>query len=88
ASSEGVRHVVLGGGVAANSELRRRVTEGAAKLGMRAHVPPLASCTDNGAMIAYAGAMRLMRGDRDGWDLAATSATVLPRATRKGRGAR
>jgi hypothetical protein len=39
-------------------------------------------------MIAYAGAMRLMRGDRDGWDLAATSATVLPRATRKGRGAR
>jgi len=88
ASSEGVKDVVLGGGVAANSELRRRVLEGAAKLGMRAHVPPLASCTDNGAMIAYAGAMRLARGDRDGWDLAATSATVLPRATRKGRGAR
>jgi len=88
ASLEGVHDVVLGGGVAANSELRRRVTEGASKLGMRAHVPPLASCTDNGAMIAYAGAMRLRRGDRDGWDLAATSATVLPRATRKGRGAR
>jgi N6-L-threonylcarbamoyladenine synthase len=88
AASEGVQHVVLGGGVAANSELRRRVSEGAAKLGMRAHVPPLASCTDNGAMIAYAGAMRLVRGDRDGWDLAATSATVVPRATRKGRGAR
>jgi N6-L-threonylcarbamoyladenine synthase len=88
ASQERVADVVLGGGVAANSELRRRVTEGAAKLGMRAHVPPLASCTDNGAMIAYAGAMRFRHGDRDGWDLAATSATVLPRATRKGRGAR
>jgi len=88
ASREGVHDVVLGGGVAANSELRRRTIEGAAKLGMRAHVPPLASCTDNGAMIAYAGAMRLRHGDRDGWDLAATSATVLPRATRKGRGAR
>jgi len=88
ASREGVHDVVLGGGVAANSELRRRVTEGAARIGMRAHVPPLASCTDNGAMIAYAGAMRLRRGDRDGWDLAATSATILPRATRKGRGAR
>jgi N6-L-threonylcarbamoyladenine synthase len=88
AEREGVRDVVLGGGVAANSELRRRVVEGAARAGMRAHVPPLASCTDNGAMIAYAGAMRLTRGERDGWDLAATSATVLPRATRKGRGAR
>lgn len=88
AQHEGVRDVVLGGGVAANSELRARVTRGAEALGMRAHVPPLASCTDNGAMIAYAGAMRLARGERDAWDLGATSATVLPRATRKGRGAR
>jgi N6-L-threonylcarbamoyladenine synthase len=88
AEREGVSDVVLGGGVAANSELRRRVTEGAARAGMRAHVPPLASCTDNGAMIAYAGALRLRRGERDGWDLAATSATALPRKTRKGRGAR
>ena len=88
AKRERVRDVVLGGGVAANSELRRRVSEGAARAGLRAHVPPLASCTDNGAMIAYAGAMRLARGERDGWDLAATSATSLPRATRKGRGAR
>jgi N6-L-threonylcarbamoyladenine synthase len=39
-------------------------------------------------MIAYAGAMRLARGERDSWDLVATSQTALPRATRKGRGAR
>jgi N6-L-threonylcarbamoyladenine synthase len=88
AVQQGVRHVVLGGGVAANRELRARVREGARERGLVAHVPSLASCTDNAAMIAYAGAMRATRDPPDGWDLVATSATVLPRSTRKGRGAR
>jgi hypothetical protein len=39
-------------------------------------------------MIAYAGALRLERGERDGWELVATSETVLSRETRKGRGRR
>ena len=51
-------------------------------------VPEIASCTDNAAMIAYAGSCRLAAGERDGWDVIATSTTSLPRATRKGRGAR
>jgi N6-L-threonylcarbamoyladenine synthase len=88
AEREGVRDVVIGGGVAANRELRARVTALAEERGMRAHLPSLASCTDNAAMIAYAGAMRWKRGERDGWDLLATSRTALPRATRKGRGER
>ena len=85
---EGVGTVVLGGGVAANRELRARVTELARDHGIRAVLPELASCTDNAAMIAYAGLVRLQAGERDGWDLVATSATSLPRSTRKGPGAR
>ena len=88
AVQEGVRTVVLGGGVAANRELRSRVTDLARAHDIRAVLPELASCTDNAAMIAYAGLVRLRAGERDGWDLVATSATSLPRATRKGRGAR
>jgi N6-L-threonylcarbamoyladenine synthase len=84
----GVRTVVIGGGVAANRELRARVAKLAGEHGLRAVLPELASCTDNAAMIAYAGLVRLRDGERDGWDLVATSATSLPRSTRKGRGAR
>jgi N6-L-threonylcarbamoyladenine synthase len=88
---EGVRDIVLGGGVAANGELRRRTTELGAARGLRVLVPPLASCTDNAAMIAYAGARRYALegpGALAGWDLAAESRTALTRATRKGGGRR
>jgi N6-L-threonylcarbamoyladenine synthase len=88
AATEGVATVVLGGGVAANRELRARTKELAVARGMRAVVPDLASCTDNAAMIAYAGLLRIRDGERDDWDLIATSTTSLPRTTRKGRGVR
>ena len=88
AKAEGVRSVVLGGGVAANRELRARTIALAGEAGLRAFLPELASCTDNAAMIAYAGLNRLKANQRDGWDLVANSATALPRTTRKGRGLR
>jgi N6-L-threonylcarbamoyladenine synthase len=88
ATQERVEHIVLGGGVAANRELRERVAREAQQKGLSAHLPSPRSCTDNAAMIAYAGAKRAEREPPDGWDLVATSATVLPRSTKKGRGKR
>jgi N6-L-threonylcarbamoyladenine synthase len=85
---EGVPDIVLGGGVAANRELRERVASLASARGLRAILPPLASCTDNAAMIAYAGACRLSAGEREDWTLAASGQTALKGSTRKGRGRR
>ena len=56
------RRLVVAGGVGANLRLREKLNAGAAKLGARVHYPPLALCTDNGAMIALAAALRLQHG--------------------------
>ena len=51
--------LVVAGGVGANTRLREQLDAAAAKRGLRVHYPALALCTDNGAMIALAGALRL-----------------------------
>ena len=53
---------MVAGGVGANLRLREKLDAGAATLGARVHYPPLALCTDNGAMIALAAALRLQHG--------------------------
>lgn len=70
--------LVVAGGVGANKRLRARLAQMAERRGGRVAFPRPAFCTDNGAMIAYAGALRLVAGQREDasvmvtprWDMA------------------
>jgi N6-L-threonylcarbamoyladenine synthase len=79
--ASGLNCLVVAGGVGANRQLRSRLNLECRRIGARVHYPEPALCTDNGAMIALAAAMRLQRGlaatDESGvfdvrprWDLA------------------
>ena len=58
----GLQRIVVAGGVGANRRLREQLDAACARRGVRVHYPELALCTDNGAMIALAAAMRLQAG--------------------------
>ena len=73
-AASGSGRLVIAGGVGANRTLRARLAEAALRDGFRAYFPRLEFCTDNGAMIALAGALRLQAGLHDG-----TAITVAPR---------
>ena len=57
----GCQDLVLAGGVAANKQLRNALNASALKNGFSVHYPPMALCTDNGVMIAFAGALRMLQ---------------------------
>ncbi len=61
----GYQNLVVAGGVGANRQLREVLSELVESRGARVFFPPMAYCTDNGVMIAYAGALRLLAGQRD-----------------------
>lgn len=77
ASQRGVKRILLAGGVAANSALRRLLTERAAPQGITVSYPPPLLCTDNGAMIAGAGFYAWRRGERSSLELNAVPNLVL-----------
>ncbi|MFN4148043.1 MAG: tRNA (adenosine(37)-N6)-threonylcarbamoyltransferase complex transferase subunit TsaD [Rhodocyclaceae bacterium] len=62
---QGLTTLVVAGGVGANERLRERLDAAAGEQGVRVCYPDVALCTDNGAMIAFAGALRLMAGLAD-----------------------
>jgi N6-L-threonylcarbamoyladenine synthase len=61
----GSSRLVVAGGVGANTHLRERLTRETAARGIEVFYPRLEFCTDNGAMIAYAGAQRLAHANAD-----------------------
>jgi len=77
-AATGARSLVIAGGVGANRTLRRRLAEAGVEENFRTYFPRPEFCTDNGAMIALAGALRLEAGQfetpsiavRPRWDLA------------------
>lgn len=71
--------LAVAGGVAANARIRTALQSVAAEAGARFLAPPLALCTDNGAMIAWAGIELFRAGHRDGMDLAARPRWPLDR---------
>src|SRR5690554_2815369 len=71
----GMKRLVIAGGVSANQHLRAQLEKNLKGMGGQVFYPSLAYCTDNGAMIAFAGAQRLAAGQSDG----ATPAALRPR---------
>jgi N6-L-threonylcarbamoyladenine synthase len=84
----GARILVVAGGVGANTKLRAALAEAAAEDGFRVAFPRHEFCTDNGAMIAFAGALRLEAGQhapaevtvQPRWDMASLPAVTTPAA--------
>ncbi|QSA96624.1 tRNA (adenosine(37)-N6)-threonylcarbamoyltransferase complex transferase subunit TsaD [Methylococcus sp. EFPC2] len=67
----GLKRLVAAGGVSANRLIRKKLAELASRESASVHFPRPEFCTDNGAMIAYAGCRRLLAGQRDSLEILA-----------------
>ncbi len=85
--THGATALVVAGGVAANQAVRSALTQLASAHGLPFVAPPLWLCTDNAAMIAWAGALRFEQGLVDGLDAPARARWPLDPTAEKARGA-
>jgi len=69
----GIKEITIGGGVSANSGLRRRIEEEGRKRGWNTYLPEFKFTTDNAAMIAIAGWFHYLAGERTPLDVAPVS---------------
>jgi N6-L-threonylcarbamoyladenine synthase len=79
AEFKGVKDIVVGGGVSANSYLREKLTRDAAAQGIKAWFPPFVLSTDNGAMIARRGVELFKQGFRSSLTMTGNPALALGR---------
>ncbi len=77
AKEHGVGSVVVAGGVAANSSLRREMQRACAMAGVTLYLPGMGLCVDNAAMVALAGYLHYRRGDRSDLDLNPRASAAL-----------
>ncbi len=70
--------LVISGGVAANGRLRERLNEEIKRRGGELIAPEVQHCTDNATMIAWVGWKRLLRGERDGFDMSGQANFPIP----------
>ncbi|MCX8086345.1 MAG: tRNA (adenosine(37)-N6)-threonylcarbamoyltransferase complex transferase subunit TsaD [Rhodocyclaceae bacterium] len=75
----GLATLIVAGGVGANQRLRERLDAAASTAGVRVHYPEPALCTDNGAMIAFAGALRFQAGLAEKTGARCGAFTIRPR---------
>jgi N6-L-threonylcarbamoyladenine synthase len=73
----GVEKLVIAGGVAANSSLRKRMQEEAGKRSLSLYLPRPGLCIDNAAMVALSGYLHFQRGERSALDLNPRAAMPL-----------
>ena len=69
----GITHIAIGGGVSANSGIRKALKEGENKFGWTTYIPKFEYTTDNAAMIAIVGYLKYLEKDFSDFDVIATA---------------